>query len=60
MQRCKHDICVRKAKIASIGERVQDYFLITDNQGHAINNEHQKALVDDICSQLDKHILSEQ
>jgi len=53
-------ISVRKAKIASIGERVEDYFFISDDQGQPISDPNVcQQLQDAICQQLDEHIQSE-
>ena len=53
-------ISVRKAKIASIGERVEDFFFITDDQGMPISDPALcKRLQETICQQLDEHIQSE-
>ncbi|WP_432471904.1 [protein-PII] uridylyltransferase [Amphritea sp. HPY] len=53
-------ISVRKAKIASIGERVEDYFFISDDQGQPISDPNIcLQLQDAICQQLDEHIQSE-
>jgi [protein-PII] uridylyltransferase len=53
-------ISVRKAKIASIGERVEDYFFITDANEQPISDPalcHR--LQDTICRQLDEQIQQE-
>uniref|UniRef100_UPI00082C32CD [protein-PII] uridylyltransferase n=1 Tax=Marinobacterium profundum TaxID=1714300 RepID=UPI00082C32CD len=53
-------ISVRKAKIASIGERVEDYFFITDANEQPISDPelcHQ--LQDTICRQLDEQVQQE-
>lgn len=49
-------ISVRKAKIASVGERVEDYFFITDDQGQPISDPDLcERLQQSICQQLDEH-----
>jgi len=51
------DISVRKAKISSIGERVEDFFFITDASNQPISDPelcHQ--LQQAICEQLDQHV----
>ncbi|MEH6575856.1 MAG: [protein-PII] uridylyltransferase [Amphritea sp.] len=53
-------ISVRKAKIASIGERAEDLFFISDDQGQPISDPEQcRRLQETICQQLDEHIQSE-
>ena len=48
-------ISLQKAKIQSIGGRVEDVFFITLNNGHRISDEGLLAkLENDICSSLDK------
>ncbi|WP_428033933.1 [protein-PII] uridylyltransferase [Amphritea sp.] len=50
------DISVRKAKIASIGERVEDFFFITDDKGHPISDpDICMKLQQTICQQLDEY-----
>jgi len=50
------DISVRKAKIASIGERVEDFFFISDNHGHPISDpDICIKLQQAICQQLDEY-----
>lgn len=52
-----HNISVRKAKIASVGERVEDFFFITDENGQAIADpELCQTLQQEICQQLDEHL----
>ena len=56
----KFGISVRKAKIASVGERVEDYFFISDAQGQPISDpELCQQLQHAICQQLDEQIQSE-
>ncbi|GAA0695740.1 [protein-PII] uridylyltransferase [Marinobacterium maritimum] len=51
------DISVRKAKISSIGERVEDFFFITDDQNQPISDpELCRRLQQAICDQLDQHV----
>ncbi|MGB0466136.1 MAG: [protein-PII] uridylyltransferase [Pontibacterium sp.] len=53
----ENNVCVHKAKIASIGERVEDFFFITDALGQPIADPVLcQRLQDDICQQLDEHI----
>jgi [protein-PII] uridylyltransferase len=50
-------VAVRKAKIASVGERVEDFFFITDEQGLPISDPQLcRRLQTEICQQLDEHI----
>lgn len=50
-------ISVRKAKISSIGERVEDFFFITDSQNQPISDpELCRRLQQAICDQLDQHV----
>lgn len=52
-----HKLSVRKAKIASVGERVEDFFFITDDQGLPVSDpELCQRLQDEICQQLDENI----
>ena len=53
----ENGIVVRKAKISSVGERVEDFFFITDEQGQPISDpELCHRLQDQLCQQLDEHI----
>ncbi|MBA4502814.1 [protein-PII] uridylyltransferase [Marinobacterium sp. 3-1745] len=53
----EYDISVRKAKISSIGERVEDFFFITDSQNQPISDpELCRHLQQAICDQLDRHM----
>ncbi|MBY4675641.1 [protein-PII] uridylyltransferase [Marinobacterium arenosum] len=55
-----HNISVRTAKISSVGERVEDFFFITDADGQPISDpELCHRLQDDLCNQLDERILLE-
>ena len=50
-------ISVRKAKISSIGERVEDFFFITDTNNQPISDpELCHRLQQAICQQLDEHV----
>jgi [protein-PII] uridylyltransferase len=50
-------ISVRKAKISSIGERVEDFFFITDSNNQPISDpELCRQLQQAICQQLDEHV----
>ncbi|WP_051560309.1 [protein-PII] uridylyltransferase [Marinobacterium jannaschii] len=52
-----HDVTVRKAKISNVGERVEDFFFIADNQGQPISDPQLcSQLQQAICTQLDEHI----
>ncbi|WP_415889325.1 [protein-PII] uridylyltransferase [Neptuniibacter sp. SY11_33] len=56
----EHNLSVRKAKIASVGERVEDFFFITDEQGLPVSDPDLcQNLQDQICQQLDEHIQHE-
>jgi len=49
------DIQLKNARIATLGERVEDVFFITDRNGEALSNPDVcQALQDEICKQLDK------
>ena len=51
------EISVRKAKISNIGERVEDFFFITDSEGNAISDPVLcQKLQTAICEKLDEHI----
>lgn len=51
------NISVRKAKISSIGERVEDFFFITDSNNQPISDpELCRQLQEAICQQLDEHV----
>jgi len=53
----ENGIAVRKAKISSVGERVEDFFFITDDQGQPISDPSLcHRLQDQICEQLDEHL----
>ena len=50
-------ITLRKAKIANVGERVEDFFFITDHNGDPISDpELCHRLQDVICQELDEHL----
>ncbi len=54
------NICVRKAKIASVGERVEDFFFLTDTDGLPISDPALcEALQTRVCRELDEHIRDE-
>ncbi|BBB28527.1 [protein-PII] uridylyltransferase [Neptunomonas japonica] len=54
------DISVRKAKIASVGERVEDFFFLTDNDGLPISDPALcQELQTRVCRELDEHIRDE-
>ncbi|MAN51997.1 MULTISPECIES: [protein-PII] uridylyltransferase [unclassified Marinimicrobium] len=49
------DILLQNAKIATLGERVEDVFFITDNEGEPLSDPALcEALQREICEQLDK------
>lgn len=49
------DVMLQNAKIATLGERVEDVFFITDNDGEPLSDpELCEALQREICEQLDK------
>ncbi len=51
----KFDILLQNAKIATLGERVEDVFFITDNEGEPLSDPAIcEALQREICEQLDK------
>ncbi len=50
-------IQLQNAKITTLGERVEDIFFITDNDGNPISDPNLcKQLQDEICQQLDQHV----
>jgi [protein-PII] uridylyltransferase len=50
-------ITLRKAKIANVGERVEDFFFITDRNDEPISDpDFCQRLQEAICRQLDEHI----
>jgi [protein-PII] uridylyltransferase len=52
-----HNLSVRKARIASIGERVEDFFYITDAEGLPISDPDLCLnLQQEICQQLDESL----
>ncbi|RVU30191.1 [protein-PII] uridylyltransferase [Neptunomonas marina] len=54
------NISVRKAKIASVGERVEDFFFITDEHGQPFSDvELCETLQRRVCKELDEHIRDE-
>lgn len=53
------DIQLQNAKIATLGERVEDIFFITNNQGQPLNDPALcEQLQREICEQLDKRVTS--
>ncbi len=55
-----HNISVRKARISSVGEKVEDFFFITDAMGLPIADPHLcQMLQQEICQQLDENIQHE-
>lgn len=52
-----YNLIVNKAKIASIGERVEDFFFITDSDNKPLSDpELCRHLKHEICNQLDEHV----
>ena len=50
-------ITLRKAKIANVGERVEDFFFITDHDDQPISDPDLcQTLQKAICEQLDQHV----
>lgn len=49
-----HDLELQKAKIATLGERVEDVFFITKDSKPLADNELHKILQTEICTQLDE------
>ena len=55
------DIQLQNAKIATLGERVEDIFFISDNQGNPLSDPQLcETLQQEICAQLDKRVTSRQ
>jgi [protein-PII] uridylyltransferase len=55
-----NNLSVRKAKIASVGEKVEDFFFITNDEGLPVSDPTLcQKLQDEICHQLDEHIQHE-
>lgn len=53
----KFDIHLQNARIATLGERVEDIFFITDSQGQPLSDPALcEALQRDICQQLDERV----
>ena len=53
----ENNVRLTNAKIATLGERVEDVFFITDDAGDPISDPATcQALQDDLCSQLDDHV----
>jgi [protein-PII] uridylyltransferase len=56
----KHGILLVNAKIATLGERVEDVFFVTDENGDPLSDASLcKSLQTDICTQLDERLKSE-
>ncbi len=52
-----HNVALVNAKIATLGERVEDVFFITDHLGHPISDPKLcEKLQAAICEQLDEHV----
>lgn len=55
------DIQLQNAKIATLGERVEDIFFISDSQGNPLSDPQLcERLQQEICAQLDKRVTSRQ
>ncbi|MCL4147955.1 UNVERIFIED_CONTAM: hypothetical protein GTU68_000737, partial [Idotea baltica] len=53
----KHGIYICSAKITTLGERVEDLFIIEDADGNPIRNENLiTAVQDDICTTIDQQV----
>lgn len=53
------DIQLQNAKIATLGERVEDIFFISDSQGNPLSDPQLcERLQQEICAQLDKRVTS--
>lgn len=56
----KYNLSIRKARIASVGEKVEDFFFITDDQGQPLSDPDLcETLQKEVCTQLDEHIQHE-
>ena len=56
----KYNLSIRKARIASMGEKVEDFFFITDDQGQPLSDPALcEELQKEVCTQLDEHIQHE-
>jgi [protein-PII] uridylyltransferase len=55
----QYDILLQNAKIATLGERVEDIFFITNNQGQPLSDPQLcEQLQNEICQQLDRRVTS--
>ncbi|WP_204355779.1 MULTISPECIES: [protein-PII] uridylyltransferase [Marinobacter] len=53
----EHDVRLTNAKIATLGERVEDVFFVTDSKGGPLSDPALcEALQDDLCRQLDENV----
>jgi [protein-PII] uridylyltransferase len=53
----EHHVRLTNAKIATLGERVEDVFFVTDDQGNPLRDpELCRTLQDDLCRQLDESV----
>ena len=51
----RFELCVLKAKISTLGERVEDIFYLTDRGGNPLANDGLiKTLKETICEELDQ------
>ena len=54
------DVQLQNAKIATLGERVEDIFFISDNQGLPLSDPDMcERLQREICEQLDRRVTSQ-
>jgi len=47
------DVTLHKAKIATFGEKAEDIFFITDNEGNIVENKQRECLVKTIIEELE-------
>jgi [protein-PII] uridylyltransferase len=52
----QHDLTLQAAKITTIGERAEDFFIITDRSGGALNTEAREQLKQALESQINQRI----